>query len=92
MSSGNAAPLAFFAGKYESPFVFEFSQIEKMTIAERLEAMERLWESLRLVGHEMVSPEWHRKILMDRKTRAKRGEAKFLSVPQLKARLQNPAE
>ena len=60
-----------------------------MTVAEQLQAMERLWEVLGRDGDRIASPEWHGQILMDRKARAERGEAKFLTLEQLRARLQD---
>jgi hypothetical protein len=58
-----------------------------MSVAERLQAMEQLWDALYRNAEEVVSPEWHRDVLADRKERAERGEAKFLSLEQLRSRL-----
>jgi hypothetical protein len=68
--------------------MLESSQIDKMTVAERLQAMERLWDALAREAGNMASPEWHGDVLADRKARAERGEAKFLTLAQLRARLQ----
>jgi len=67
--------------------MIELAQIEKMSVAERLQAMEQLWESLHGHGEEIDSPDWHSDILADRKKRAQLGEAKFLTLDQLRARL-----
>jgi len=67
--------------------MIESSQIESMSVAERLQAMEQLWDALCRDAGEMPSPEWHRDVLADRKARAQRGEAKFLTLDQLRARL-----
>jgi putative addiction module component (TIGR02574 family) len=58
-----------------------------MTVAERLQAMEQLWDALCREPEEMSSPAWHAEVLADRKGRAERGEAKFLTLEQLRARL-----
>ena len=63
------------------------SQIESMSVAERLQLMEQLWDSLRSEAQEMPSPDWHQEVLAQRKARAERGEAKFLTLDQLRARL-----
>jgi hypothetical protein len=71
--------------------MLDSSQIEKMSMAERLRAMERLWDAVRHEGEdgeEIPSPAWHGKVLADRKARAKQGKAKFLTLDQLRSRLQ----
>jgi putative addiction module component (TIGR02574 family) len=70
--------------------MLESSQIDKMTVAERLQVMEQLWDALAREAGDVASPEWHREVLADRKARAERGEAKFLTLAQLRARLQGP--
>jgi len=67
--------------------MLETAQIERMSVAERLQVMEQLWDALRRDGEEVTSPEWHGEVLADRKARAQRGEAKFLTLDQLRARL-----
>ena len=68
--------------------MLESSQIERMSVAERLQAMmEQLWDALYRDAGKIVSPEWHRDVSADRKERAERGEAKFLSLEQLRSRL-----
>ena len=67
--------------------MIETAQIERMSVAERLQVMEQLWDALCRDAGEMTSPEWHRDVLADRKARAQRGEAKFLTLDQLRARL-----
>ena len=67
--------------------MIESSQIERMSVAERLQAMEQLWDALSRDVGEVPSPEWHRDVLVERKERAQRGEAKFLTLDQLRSRL-----
>lgn len=66
--------------------MIESSQIERMSVIERLQAMDQLWDSLNRCGDEIPSPDWHRDILTDRKARAQSGEAKFLTLAELKSR------
>lgn len=67
--------------------MLDSAQISKMSMAERLQAMERLWDALCREGDEVPSPGWHAGVLADRKARAERGEARFLTLEQLRARL-----
>jgi len=67
--------------------MIDASQIEKMSVSERLQAMDQLWGSLNRSDEEIPSPDWHQEILADRKARAQRGEAKFLTLDQLRSRL-----
>jgi len=60
-----------------------------MSVTERLQAMDQLWDSLNRSGEEIPSPDWHQEILADRKARAQRGEAKFLTLAQLRSRLRS---
>ena len=69
--------------------MIELSQIERMSVTERLRAMDQLWDSLNRCGNEIPSPDWHQDILADRKARAQRGEAKFLTLDQLRSRLRS---
>ncbi len=58
-----------------------------MSVTERLQAMEQLWDSLTRDSDETPSPDWHQEVLADRKARAQSGEAKFLTLDQLRSRL-----
>jgi hypothetical protein len=63
--------------------------IEKMSVTERLETMEQLWDSI--VGNEskVPSPAWHGQVLAGRKARVQSGEAKFLTLDQLRIYLRD---
>ena len=67
--------------------MIETSLIDRMSVAERLQAMEQIWDALVREKGDMKSPKWHRNVLADRKARAERGEAKFLTLAQLRSRL-----
>ncbi len=69
--------------------MIESSQIERMSVTERLQVMDQLWESLNRDGAVMPSPDWHQDVLVDRKARAQSGEAKFLTLDQLRSRLRS---
>ena len=49
----------------------------------------QLWDSLTRDSDEIPSPDWHQDVLTDRKARAQRGEAKFLTLAQLRSRIRS---
>ena len=59
------------------------TEIEKMSIVERLQAMEKLWDSL-CNEEEIESPEWHKDILQERKKKIEKGGAEYVSLEDLK--------
>ena len=61
------------------------SELKKMSKAERIQAMEALWDSLLYEDVELETPKWHEKILEDRKNKISNGKAKFISLAELKA-------
>ncbi len=61
--------------------------IDKMTVAERLQTLEALWDSL--AHHSVVPlapPEWHRDILNERVKAIRAGTAGFMTLDELAAR------
>ena len=69
--------------------MIESSELERMSVTERLQVMDQLWDSLNRCDDEIPSPDWHQDILSERKARAQRGEAKFLTLDQLRSRLRS---
>ena len=61
------------------------TEIKKMSTIERLQAMEKLWDSL-CNEDEIESPEWHKDILQERKKKIEKGEAEYISLEDLKGR------
>jgi hypothetical protein len=72
--------------------MLEPAQIDRMSTAERLQVMEQLWTALSRSDEEVPSPLWHGEVLADRKTSAQRGDARFLTLEQLRDRLQQARE
>jgi putative addiction module component (TIGR02574 family) len=70
--------------------VIQAAEIEKMSLDERLQTMELLWASLARTPDAVQSPDWHGEVLATRVAKIERGEAEFLSIPELKERLQKP--
>jgi len=63
------------------------SDIEQMSVAERLQTIEILWDSLRS-DDSVDSCEWHGGVLRARRAKVDAGEGVFLSISELRARLQ----
>lgn len=63
--------------------------LEKMTVAEKLQAMELLWSDL--IRHEEAfeSPAWHGKVLRERAARVRDGKESFMSWEKAKKQLRN---
>ena len=56
--------------------------ISKLTVPERLQVMEMLWDSLSSADYE--SPQWHESVLEDRKRLVASGQAGFMSLEESK--------
>lgn len=65
--------------------------LDKMTVAEKLRAMEMLWADLSRNEAQIESPSWHGDVLRDREARVKSGEEEFMdweaAKKQLRAKL-----
>ena len=59
-------------------------EISQMSLQERLQTMEALWDSLNHESVEIKPPEWHEKILSERTEKIKNGDANFISLDELK--------
>ena len=70
--------------------MIQAADIEQMSLEEQLQAMELLWSSLSRTPNAVPSPDWHGDILAERMAKIERGEGEFLSIPQLRERLQKP--
>jgi len=63
------------------------SDIEKMSLPDRLEAMELLWDSISENPEKIDSPDWRREILNKRESKVNSGKAQYLTLSELKDRL-----
>jgi Putative addiction module component len=61
--------------------------LDKMTVAEKLRAMEMLWADLSRNEKQIESPAWHGDVLRDRDAKIKSGKAQFLTLAQVKKSL-----
>ena len=62
------------------------AEISKMSVLERLQIMEALWDSLTREPNGIKSPKWHEEILFDRKEKIESGNANFISLEELKSK------
>ena len=63
------------------------SEIERMSVEERLQTIELLWNSIARAGESVISPPWHGEVLSARRTKVEAGEGRFLSLTELRDRL-----
>ena len=63
------------------------SEIERMSVDERLQAIEQLWDSISRMGDAVASPAWHGEVLAARRASVDAGEGQFLSIAELRDRL-----
>ena len=64
--------------------------LDSMTVAEKLAAMEAIWESLRSKPSQVESPDWHGDVLRERQRRLESGEATVSDWESARTRLQDP--
>jgi putative addiction module component (TIGR02574 family) len=63
------------------------SEIERMSVEERLQAIELLWNSIAKPGDGLASPAWHGEVLAARRAKMEAGAGQFLSMGELRERL-----
>ncbi len=63
------------------------SEIDRMSIKERLQRIEQLWNSIGQVGNLVASPGWHGEVLAARHARVEAGKGRFLPITELRERL-----
>lgn len=61
--------------------------IEGLSIPQKLQLMEAIWDDLCRSESDLASPAWHAQVLTDRQARVDRGEARFIDWETAKARI-----
>jgi hypothetical protein len=61
--------------------------LDKMTVAEKLRAMEMLWADLSRNEAQIESPAWHEEVLQEREARIQSGAEKFVDWETAKKQL-----
>jgi len=62
------------------------AEIKSMSISERLETMEMIWDSMLENGDDLLSPEWHVEIIVERMKQIEEGTAKYITLDELIAK------
>jgi putative addiction module component len=65
--------------------------LHEMTLEEKLQAMEALWDDLSRSPETLESPSWHEDVLRERQQRTDSGEASFMDWEQAKAYIRSRA-
>jgi hypothetical protein len=73
--------LAYITKEYK----MKIDELKKMSTVERLQAMEALWDSILYENKKIDTPKWHEDIIKERKRIIANGNAKFISITELKA-------
>jgi len=63
--------------------------LDKMSIAEKLRAMEMLWADLSRNEAQWESPAWHEDVLRDREAKVKSGKESFMDWETAKKQLRD---
>ena len=63
------------------------SELETMTLPEKLRLMEALWTNLSRPEAGLESPAWHAEVLRERQARVESGEARFVDWETAKQQL-----
>lgn len=66
--------------------------LDKMSISEKLHAMEDIWDDLCRMEDVIPSPDWHGDVLREREERIRTGEAKFIELEEAKRRVRSQVQ
>ncbi len=63
--------------------------LKKMTIEEKIQTMEKIWEDLCENSESLTSPSWHEKILFERAEKVKKEDEKIMDWEKAKKHIHN---
>ena len=72
-----------------SKFMSKTLQLDAMSTAEKLRAMEAIWEKLSRNESDIKSPDWHEQVLKERQARIKSGKERVVDWEVAKKRLRS---
>jgi len=67
-------------------------QLDALTVPEKVQLLEQVWQSLCCQPDALISPEWHADVLVERHQRLLDGSATRIPWNEAKAQLQRLAE
>ncbi len=63
------------------------TQLDKMSVQDKLRTMEKIWDDLQRRSEDVPSPNWHKDVLQEREKDVKDGNARFVDWEQAKERI-----
>ncbi len=63
--------------------------LDQMTTAEKLRALEQIWEDLCRTPDEVPSPSWHAGVLKDREARVRNDSSQFVDWAEAKQKIRD---
>lgn len=66
-------------------------RLDKMTVRDKLQALEEIWDDLCRSAKAIPSPSWHADVLRAREKRIQRGVSRFTDWTEAKRRLRRRA-
>jgi cell wall assembly regulator SMI1 len=63
--------------------------VDKMSIEEKIQTMENIWDDLCKKADSISSPPWHEKVLNDRENAISNGEDVFIDLHSAKKNIEN---
>ncbi len=66
--------------------------LEKMTVAEKLDALDLIWNDLRRNAEKLPVPEWHLKELDEAEKATANGTEEFIDIDEFEAELREDVE
>ncbi len=63
--------------------------LDKMTIPDKLRAMEQIWDDLQRASDDVPSPAWHRDVLAARELRVREGVSHYGDWTEAKRRIRD---
>ncbi len=65
--------------------MIDTSDINRLTVEDKMILIEQIWASLKHEGDALVSPSWHENVLAERRKKIDSGEARYLTLDQLRS-------
>ena len=66
--------------------------LDRMTVSEKLRAMEDIWDDLCRMDDAIPSPDWHGEVLRAREKRIQAGGAKFVDLDEAKSSVRSQVQ
>ena len=85
-------PIARRTARSDDLFMDAVLPLDQMTVEEKLRAMEAIWRSLSTREEQVPVPDWHKQVLDERQRQIDAGEARFVSLEEMKERVRKRTE